>query len=370
MMKLMFRELLAALICIMLTVCSVGFAEQQYPMTIKDSAGRVVTLQMPVQRIIVCNSDAAEAVLMLGAGDKIVGVADTVKSKGFYFPTLKNKQSVGTFTALDYEMMGAIAKQGDMIVPDIIVIGYTYPGKSYGIDATAKALVPFKNITCIGLDFYQPENMTEEMKLLGTILNKETEAQDYINWYNERTANIQKAVSGASTPKVYVEWSAKGNDLSAMGPKSGAGAMLSAVNCFNIVSKLSDPYPVVNWEYVIAQKPDIMIVRQTLPSNAKAIGWAAPPSSDALGLEKSVNAIKDRAAASSVPAVKNNKVYIFDWDFMAGPDQVVGLTYLAKVIHPEADLDPESVYKEYLQLLGLGWTKDRIFVYPDIISKK
>ena len=71
-----------------------------------------------------------------------------------------------------------------------------------------------------------------------------------------------------------------------------------------------------------------------------------------------------------MPAVKNHKVYIFDWDFMAGPDQVVGLTYLAKVIHPEADLDPESVYKEYLKVLGLNWTEGRIFVYPETISDK
>lgn len=341
-----------------------------YPMTITDSAGRTVTLQMPVQRIIVTNSDAAEAVLMLGAGDKIVGVADTVKSKGYYFPTLKNKQSVGTFSSLDYEMMGAIAKQGDTIVPDIIVIGYSYPGKSYGIEATAEALAPFKNITCIGLDFYQPENMTAEMEKLGQILGKETEAKDYINWYNEKTANIKKAVSGAAMPKVYVEWSAKGNDLTAMGPASGAGGMLKNTNCFNIASKLSDPYPVVNWEWVVSQKPDIMIVRQTPPSDAKALGWAASPSPDSLNLEKSLNAILDRAAASGVPAVKNHKVYIIDWDFMAGPDQVVGLTYLAKMIHPEADLDPESVYKEYLQLLGLKWTEGRIFVYPEISSDK
>ncbi len=356
------------ILCLLLVPAAIA---SDYPVTLNDTEGRTVTLQMPVQRIIVTNGDAAEAVIMLGAGDRIVGVSDTVKSKGYYFPTLKNKQSVGTFNSLDYEMIGAIAKgNGDQIVPDIIVIGYIYPGKSYGIDAIAKKMSPFKNITCIGLDFYQPENMTVEMEKLGRILNKEMEAKDYINWYNEKTANIQKAVSGTTMPKVYVEWSDKGADLSAMGPKSGAGAMLKAANCFNIVNKLTDPYPVINWEYVVSQKPDIIIKRQTTSSTATAIGWAAAPSQDAVGLEKSVNAILNRAAATSVPAVKNNKVYIFDWDFMAGPDQIVGLTYLAKVIHPTANLDPESVYKEYLQLLGLNWTEGRIFVYPEISSDK
>ena len=52
-----------------------------------------------------------------------------------------------------------------------------------------------------------------------------------------------------------------------------------------------------------------------------------------------------------------------------GPDQVVGLTYLAKVIHPDADLDPESVYKEYLDKIGLKYPGGRIFVYPQPGSK-
>jgi len=360
----------SVLVCFSLAVMGAALASDSpgtdYPKTIVDSAGREVTISNPVQRIIVNNMDAAEAIILLGEGDKIVAVSDAVKQKAsYYFPILKNKPSVGTFNKLDYEMIGAIAKGSkDTVDPDIIFIGYSYPGKAYGIDAHAKSLAPFANLTCVGLDFFYPENMTVEMEKLGIILNKQAEAQEYINWYNEKVSDIAEAVKGTSMPKLYVEWSSKGNDLSGMGPTSGAGQMVSSANAYNIFAGLTETYPKIDWEYIIAKKPDIIIKRQAGSSSAEALGWEAAPSQDGVNLEKAVNEIKDRAAASTVPAVKDDKVYVFYWDFMAGPDQIVGLTYLAKVVHPEANLDPESVYGEYLERLGLEYPEGRIFYYP------
>jgi iron complex transport system substrate-binding protein len=362
-------------LCLSLVVISTVLASDSagpdYPKKIVDSAGREVTIENPVQRIIVTNGDAAEAIIMLGEGDKIVAVSDTVKQKAsYYFPVLKDKPSVGTFNKLDYEMIGAIAKgSNDTVHPDIIFISYSYPGKSYGVDAHAKSLAPFTNLTCIGLDFFYPENMTTDMEKLGVILNKEAQAEEYINWYKEKETNIKEAVKGTSMPKTYVEWTGKGNDLSGMGPTSGAGQMVKGANAYNIFSGLTEGYPKIDWEYIITKKPDIIIKRQSTASNAKVLGWETAPSSEAITLENAVQEIMNRPAAIDVPAVKNGKVYIFNWDFMAGPDQIVGLTYLAKVIHPEANLDPESVYDEYLKKIGLKYPEGRIFYYPALETK-
>ncbi|MGB4086265.1 MAG: hypothetical protein WBK06_01695 [Methanothrix sp.] len=72
-------------------------------MTISDSAGRTITIPMPVQRIIALSTDHAEAVMMLGDGDKIVGVSDNLKSKVEIFPSLKNKQGVGKWNEVNFE---------------------------------------------------------------------------------------------------------------------------------------------------------------------------------------------------------------------------------------------------------------------------
>jgi iron complex transport system substrate-binding protein len=359
--SLLVLQLAALLLC--------GFAwGADFPLSITDSAGRELTFSEPVERIIVLSSDSAEAVVMLGAADKIVGISDSVKNKGYYFPSLKNKQSVGKWNAPDYEMIGQIAKGSeDNIVPDIIVIGYSYPDKSYGIFGVEKGLAPFKEIKAVALDFYKPENMTREIELLGKILGKEDAAADYVNWYNEKISQVEKATENENMPKVYAEWSSTG-DLSTLGAGSGFDGVLSAARGYNIARKLSDTYPKIGWEWVISQNPEVIIKRQTQSSDQSQIGWQSGPSTDTVKLEAARNEILARSGASGVAAVKSGKVYVMDWDVLNGLDQVVGITYLAKLLHPDVDLDPVSMHKEYLKRLGLDYPEGRTFVYPELTS--
>lgn len=348
-----------------LLLCGLAWAAE-YPLTITDTAGREVTFTQPIERIIVTSSDAAEAVVMLGAADKVVGISETVKNKGYYFPDLKDKQGVGKWNALDYEMIGEIASDGeDTVVPDIVVIGYSYPDKSYGIFGLEKGLEPFENIKAVALEFTKPENITREMETLGKILDKESEASDYINWYDEEISRAEKAVEGQNMPRVYAEWSSA-TDLSTLGAGSGFDQVLSVANGYNIAKELGDAYPKVGWEWVITQNPEVIIKRQTQSSDQKEIGWQSGPSQDTVKLQAVRNELLARSGASGISAVKSDKVYIMDWDVLNGLDQVVGITYLAKLLHPEADLDPVNVHKDYLKRLGLVYPEGRTFVYPEL----
>ena len=51
---------------------------------------------------------------------------------------------------------------------------------------------------------------------------------------------------------------------------------------------------------------------------------------------------------------------------------VLGLVngVVAKLLHPEADLDPVSVHTEYLRRLGLDMPEGRTFVYPELSGSK
>lgn len=201
---------LAAILCIiMVSLPSLG-EETTYPMNITDSAGRTITIPMPVQRIIVLSTDHAEAVTMLGDANKIIGISDNLKSKTEYFPDFKNKQGVGKWNEVNFEMIGEIAREEDTIVPDIIVLAYTYPDQSYGASNVAKGLEPFGNITVVGLDFYKPENLTQDVKILGMIMNRNDRAQDYLDWLNASRKKVSDAIKGESIPKVYFESNNKG----------------------------------------------------------------------------------------------------------------------------------------------------------------
>ena len=368
-MKIQLFSALVILQLAALLLCGSAWAAD-YPLTITDSAGRNITFSEPVERVIVLNSDAAEAVVMLGAADKVVGVSDTVRNKGYYFPLLTRKQNVGKWNQPDYELIGELARGGkDNITPNIVVIGYSYPDKTYGIFGVEKGLAPFKNIKAVALEFIKPENMTREMEILGKILGKESEARDYINWYDEKRSKIEKAIEGMSMPKVYAEWSST-SDLSTLGAGSGFDQVLSVANGYNIAKKLGDAYPKVGWEWVITQNPEVIIKRQTQSSDQKQIGWKSEPSSDTVKLQAVRNELLARSGASGISAVKSGKVYIMDWDILNGLDQVVGITYLAKLLHPDADLDPVGVHKEYLKRLGLEYPEGRTFVYPELESSR
>lgn len=366
-MKIQSISALLILPLVALLLCSSSWATD-YPLTVTDTAGREVVFPQPVERIIVLNSDVAEAVVMLGAADKVVGVSDTVQKKGYYFPQLASIQSIGKWNTPDYEMIGEIAKGGEEnITPDILVIGYSYPDKPYGIFGVETGLAPFNEIKAVALEFTKPENMTHEIETLGQILGKEAEAQDYINWYTEKRSAIEQAVAGLNKPKVYAEWSSA-SDLSTLGAGSGFDQVLSEANGYNIAKNLGDAYPKVGWEWVVTKNPEVIFKRQTQSSDQTQIGWEAEPSQDTVKLQSVRNELLARSGASGISAVKADRVYVMDWDILNGLDQVVGLTYLAKLLHPEVDLDPVSVHQEYLQMLGLEYPEGRTFVYPELAS--
>lgn len=196
----MLLSLLASIACSMLTIgsdvvltslnqSSIGnmsiLNQSDYPRTIIDSAGREVTVTMPIERIIVLCPGAAEAVTALGAEDNVIGVVDSIQKNSKMFPLLKKKTSVGKEDDPNIDMIGAIARDGDIIKPDILVICYDYPDKTYGAAAIERKLASQENITVAGFHF-TAEIMTEELHKLGTLLGKENEAADYLDWYSQK----------------------------------------------------------------------------------------------------------------------------------------------------------------------------------------
>jgi iron complex transport system substrate-binding protein len=96
------------------------------------------------------------------------------------------------------------------------------------------------------------------------------------------------------------------------------------------------------------------------------LGWDAWPSQKTTNLEVIRNEILSRPGAGSISAVKNGRVYVLYWDMCYGMDSVVGLNYLAKIFHPQLNLDLEGVYREYLEKVGLEYPEGREFVFPGI----
>ena len=64
------------------------------------------------------NSDAAEAVVTLGAGDKIVGITRAIQERSSHLPGLEDKQVIGSSPMggdADYELIAPKKGLGDLI---------------------------------------------------------------------------------------------------------------------------------------------------------------------------------------------------------------------------------------------------------------
>ncbi len=60
-----------------------------------------------------------------------------------------------------------------------------------------------------------------------------------------------------------------------------------------------------------------------------------------------------------------NNFFFIKSELTWGPDQIVGIAYYAKWLHPGLAIDPEAIYKEYLdEFMHIDYPKGRVFVYP------
>lgn len=359
------RVFVVALIIITLTHGALSMNDGAYSKTIIDSAGRTLSFPGPIERIIVLNSDAAEAVVTLGAGEKIVGITDEVLGRSSHLPGLKGKQVIGTSQMggeIDYELIAEIASAENCTPSDLLVIGFSGVGKDYGAAEVEMKLAPFE-IVNLGLDFYQPENLSREMTVLGNILDREGEASEYLSWRDEKIKSVEGAVSGLSAPAVYLERSPKNGlgDLITFGNGSGLDDLVRSAGGRNIAGNLTKSAHVA-WEWVLSENPDAIV--RTM-SKEGSLGWEGGPSQDSLQLQETAGDIMERPGTKELSAAKNGDVFIVYSDMLYGMESVAGLAYLAKILHLDADIDPEIIYSEYFEHLGLDFPDNRTFVYRE-----
>ena len=221
----------------------------------------------------------------------------------------------------------------------------------------------FKNIAVIGLDFYKPENLTGEVALLGKILGRTEQAAKYLDWVNTSREKISSAIQGKTIPKVYFEGDNKGGlgELSSYGNGSGINGIIQASGGMNLAGELK-MYPKVSWEWVIDENPDVILRRQT----SDKLGFDTTSAENMTAIKGLREEILARTGAENITAVKDGRVHVVFWSMLMGMDSVVGQAYLAKLFHPEIGLNPEEMYREYLEFLGMELPKDRAYVYPPL----
>lgn len=279
-------------------------------------------LTVPVQRIIVTNADAAEMLLALGAQDRIVGVSDTVKNHPVLGPRFTGIESIGSWQAPDIEKIIALN-------PDAVISYSTYLPKN--VDKITASEIPLYTIDC-----YKIDTLASDTRQLGRLTGKEQAAENYIAFLERYETLVQsrvKNIRDRESPRVYFESYA---DYSALTMGSGGDLLVTMAGGSNIAGLLPVASPKVNAEWVYAENPDVIIK-------------VAASGKNVTELREIREKITGRTGIANTSAVRNGQVFVLSSSIVYGPRSVIGLVYIAKILHPDEfrDVQPAGILDEY-----------------------
>ncbi|MCD4767705.1 MAG: ABC transporter substrate-binding protein [Methanosarcinales archaeon] len=346
-------------------------------LTVLDGNGKAVTVQKPVERIIVEYLDNAELIRALDAKEKVVGVDFIIAETEIQFPDMSKLPSVGAMHVPDYEAVLSLD-------PDLLL---TFS------PATDEKTEKLPNTAVVFLGLYYPDlsdpegsRFTDGVRKLGYILDAREEAEDYINWRIGRIDDIKsqtEVVSDDEKPRVFVcsypyphietttfRTYAMVDTLTQMSLMAGGKNIAEDLPEF-----VQPSYKItVDPEWVIDQNPDFIIlhvVRYTYSGMT-----LDPPhgydADDPSGLKEGRDAFMSRPELANVNAVKNGNVYILSGTFRNdATGGLVGAAYMAELFHSHFfdDMDPQAIHQEYLtEFQGLDYDLNEhgVFIYPPL----
>lgn len=332
---------------------------EETELTVIDESGKIVTIEEPVERIVICHSMFAEVLKTLDAKDRIVGIPSYMADYTILYPDLCRLPTTGSTMTPDTEAIISL-------YPDLVIV---YGSWAENLDEDLNDIAPVIRLT------YRPFCNEEEIMMLGELVGKRNEAKELLDFFDQSLSTINDNVAKLSEeekPRVYLEYSEYRTLTKRSEPTKGSGAheMLIMAGGINIASDITtdpDGGPFVDPEWVITQNPDI-IIRRARSADASN-GYTEDDPAQMAALRES---ILNRPELADITAIKNGDVYCLSSDISAGgPSYWIGTIYMAKMIHPELfkELDPRAIHQEYLtRFQGLDYNLDEhgVFIYPSL----
>ena len=216
-------------------------------------------------RIVVLDPATVEMIYMLGAEDKIVGVANLERSKVWPEEKVAKLESVGTFMKPSLERI--ITLKPDLVITSALTDDNLNNGlKSNNIEAKRIQANSIEEIFT---------NFMEVAKMLG----KENEANKIIAEKKAKLEEIKKIATGNKKGLFVMSAS----PLMVFGNDNLPNDIMKLLNIKNIAENQKGRNPIVTPEFIIKENPDIII---TLLPNPTQIVATNPQL-------KNVNAIKN-----------------------------------------------------------------------------
>ncbi|MDA7949488.1 MAG: ABC transporter substrate-binding protein [Hyphomicrobiaceae bacterium] len=345
--------------------------------SVTDLIGRRVTLKAPAQKVILGEGRYIAALGILDRDDptkRLVGSLGEFKSLdpagyGQYlkaFPKLAEVPLFGGPSADTVSVEKAIA-----LKPDLAIFGKSGHGPSSRTKAIVEK-IEAAGIPVVFIDFRDAPlvNTPKSMRLLGKLLDREIEAEEYIRFYESELAKVRNRLKQAQPrkPTVFIEVHVGRNIPCCFTMSEGLmGRFIDFAGGKNIAKDLvPGPSGTINLEHLIATQPEIYIGTaigspSTIKSAPKYIVLGTGVSADMA--RASLRRGLDRKGIADLNAVSSGNAHAIWHHFYNSPLNVVAVQAFAKWFHPDlfADLDPEETLRtlftrfQAVPLRGVYW---------------
>jgi iron complex transport system substrate-binding protein len=328
---------------------------------ITDLAGRNVTLDLPVDTVVIADSPCMNAFSAVAGEDFLSYIVGLDSGLAKYYPALYEAY------ARDHPRIGDLPQVGSIdtstfsdetvisLHPDVLILPLW--AKEYGMLPSMERLEK-AGIPVVFVDFYMSpylgDSYQKSISVLGKLLGKEERADEIVEYYNEQVSLVYdklKTISGPK-PKVYFEKSVTGpSAYESTSSHAGWALSVEAAGGSNIADGAVKDYGEISPEYLIKADPDIIVLQGFSYSDDEAgaarTGFGVDLTNETK--RKIIMGYVNRAGWSDLKAVKNGNLCVMDGDIGTGIDNFFALQLLAKEFYPAEfeDLAPIENFREF-----------------------
>ena len=330
-------------------------ARAEAPITITDIAGRTVTIQRPVKRVLLGEGRQLLAMSLLHPdpvsilagwpGDLIRQDAATYARYRDKFPAIDKVPVVGQGSVDTFSIEQALA-----VKPDVAVFsgGYGPSPKSTEIVSRLESA----GIPVLFIDFIAKplDNTAQSIAILGQVLGREKEADAYLAFYTAHRKRVADRLAEArpKLPTVLMHAHAGLGACCNAPARTTISAFIDAAGGHNIAADvLTTPFGQLNLEYVLSKDPDIYVGTGGIHLAAKG-GLVMGPGIEADVARMTLAGVVAQPGLADLSAVRAGRVFGLWHIFNNNPANFLAVEVLAKWFHPElfADLDPDASLRE------------------------
>ncbi|MCK2185524.1 ABC transporter substrate-binding protein [Halomonas getboli] len=328
--------------------------------TVTDVAGREVTVDAPVDRVIL---GEGRQIYLLGALEPedpfqhVVGWRedfsqadpDNYARYAAKFPELKDIPTFGGFKDGTFDVEQAAALQPDVVLMNLEARAATE-------DAAYDDKLAQLGIPIVYVDFREDPlaHTTPSMRLMGELLGEQDAAEAFIDFSEKQMARVTDVIEAADPerPRVFVDRAGGYSDDCCMsfGP-GNFGEYVELAGGTNIADGIiPGTFGTLNPEQIIAANPQqVVVTGGHWDAYVPGGDWVGVgPGADLDAARAKLQALTERTAMTGIEAVDNDDFHAIWHQFYNSPYYFVAVQRLAKWFHPELfpDLDPEATMEE------------------------